>query len=219
MKPTVQMLEGQQSVLDHLGNWRMPLEAVLEVSTVISEVRRYIDSKYSRPDAIKLHPAAKAALSCVNILYKVCLSLPWSRTAVTSTVGRNSKIKTNTSSKYVTWSRRWTKYVVTSATSNSLLASWSWRRPSRKPGIWWRKQKTLFFFGRRRGKQVYVFHNDFLPRTHFLHTANFLINDSDAKDKLEGLTQRYGMVLEQFRTGVAIDTLGNTNLLLDRQGG
>lgn len=57
-----------------------------------------------------------------------------------------------------------------------------------------------------------------LSHTHLLHTVNFLLNDSIAKEKLDSLIQRYGVVLEWFDRGIAIDTLRNTDEILGQQG-
>ncbi len=74
MNSAVQRLDGTQSVLDRLGKWRGSLDTVLKTFTAISEVCQYMDTRVRHPDHIQLHPAAKAALACVNVLYNVRFS-------------------------------------------------------------------------------------------------------------------------------------------------
>lgn len=124
MKLAVQRLEGNQGVLGHLGKWRGFFDTGLKFSTAISEVRRYINSRGSRPDGIQSHPVAKAAIACVNVLYDVSLSLKYRTEAEIggATVHRSSKLRISTSDKFTSSSRAWTKYAATYSTLKGLPA-------------------------------------------------------------------------------------------------
>lgn len=65
------MLEGRQSLLDRLGKRRGPLNDILKFSVAMSEVRQHINGGGSDSDDIQLHPVAKAALACINVVYDV----------------------------------------------------------------------------------------------------------------------------------------------------